>query len=133
MLGTAVELLVLALVVRVLLGEVRVGRGGERGLLVLVLLLVVLLLLAFAPVAGGGRRLAGEAISFRGGIGLWYRGRLLVPVCDAGCSLSAGLSELEVAVIGEWLRAGFAVRKRHHVTFPAGGGYAYFLTKNFCR
>lgn len=53
----ALPVLVPVLALRVLVGEVRVGRGGERGPFVL---------LPLGPAPGGGRRLAGGVISFRG-------------------------------------------------------------------
>jgi hypothetical protein len=53
----ALPVLVPVLTLRVLVGEVRVGRGGERGPFVLPTL---------DPAPWGGRRLAGGVISFRG-------------------------------------------------------------------
>jgi len=62
LLGVAV---VVVPAVRVLLGEVREGRGGDRGPLALPLPLPPPVP-GLAPAAGPGRRFAGEVMSLRG-------------------------------------------------------------------
>ena len=98
--------------VRVVVGEVREGRGGERGPLVLALPLplpVTPLGPAPVPAPGGGRRLAVEDISLRGMRGVSPRGCLV-------CSLVLVLVVL--VVLGQ--RTGWAA-------FAASGVMTWFL------
>ncbi len=93
--GAVVVVLVL---LRVVVGEVRDGRGGERGPLVLVLVWALPLPLPVAPlgpapVPGGGRRLAVEDISLRG---MWCRREVvcsLVLSC-LSCSVNGRVGQL---------------------------------------
>ena len=83
-------------VVRVGVGEVREGRGGERGPLVVVFGVPLLLPLPAAPlgpvpVPAGGRRFAGEGISLRGMCGVVER---LSVRSGSSCSVNGRVGQL---------------------------------------
>jgi hypothetical protein len=104
---------VLALALRVVVGEVRDGRGGERGPLMLPPPPP-----PFGPAPGGGRRFAGEGISFRGIGGI---------VSGVGFVDVLLLAESCRGWIGVTAREGFEADKLHHGMIPASGNYALWV------